>query len=59
MGAALIAPGRAMLIARAVIALGRPVRRPGAGDGTFADPIRNAIAGISGWWDAGTSDLFG
>ena len=61
MGTALIAPGRAMLIARGRAALWRPLRGAtgddgGAGGGTFAGPYPNAIAGISGWWDAGTFD---
>jgi hypothetical protein len=55
MGAALIAPGRAMLIAPGRTALWRPLRgTSGGGGGTFTGPYPNAIAGISGWWDAGT-----
>ena len=55
---ALVAPGRAMLVARGRAALWRPLRGVEwrRGGGTFTGPYPNAIAGISGWWDAGTFD---
>jgi len=59
MGTALVAPGRAMLFARGRAALWRALRDAsggGVGGGTFAGPYPSAIAGISGWWDAGTFD---
>ncbi len=61
MGTALIAPGRAMLTARGRAALWRPLRGAGGSGGgntggTFSGPYPNVIAGISGWWDAGTFD---
>ena len=58
MGIALVAPGRAMLIARGRAALWRALR--GAKwrrwRRHFSGPYPNAIAGLSGWWDAGTFD---
>src|SRR5690242_3374627 len=61
MGTALIASGRALLVAHGRAALWRPLRgasggNGGGGGGTFAGPYPNAIAGLSGWWDAGTFD---
>jgi hypothetical protein len=59
MGTALVAPGRAMLIARGRAALWRPLRGASGGGGTggsFTGPYPSAITGISGWWDAGTFD---
>jgi hypothetical protein len=57
MGTALVATGRAMLIAQGRAGLWRPLRGASGGSGgTFAGPYPNAIAGISGWWDAGTFD---
>src|SRR5690242_7701673 len=57
MGIALVAPGRAMLAAPGRAALWRPLRDLSSGDGaagTFFGPYPNAIAGLTGWWDAGT-----
>jgi len=46
-----------MLIAPGHVALWRMLRRTGGGSGdTFTGPYPNAIAGLSGWWDAGTFD---
>ena len=50
-----------MLTARGRAALWRPLRGAGGSGGgntggTFSGPYPNAIAGISGWWDAGTFD---
>jgi hypothetical protein len=58
MGIALIAPGRAMLAARGRATLWRPLRgaSSGNGGGPFAGPYPSVIAGLSGWWDAGTFD---
>ncbi len=56
MGIALVAPGRAMLAARGRAVLWRPLRGTAGGGDTpsFTGPYPNAIAGLSGWWDAGT-----
>jgi hypothetical protein len=60
MGIALVAPGRAMLAVHGRTVLWRPLRDAtsggGSGGGTFTGPHPNAIAGLSGWWDAGTFD---
>jgi hypothetical protein len=58
MGTAFVAPNRAMLIAHARAALWRPLRSTisSSGGSTFTGPFPNAIAGLSGWWDAGTFD---
>jgi hypothetical protein len=46
-----------MLIAPGHAALWRALRRTGNSSGdTFTGPHPNAIAGLSGWWDAGTFD---
>ncbi len=60
MGIALVAPGRAMLAAHGRTVLWRALRNAtsggGSGGGTFTGPHPNAIAGLSGWWDAGPFD---
>jgi hypothetical protein len=55
MSVAFVAPGRSMRIGLGQIALWRPLRTApsAAGDGSFNGPWPNAIAGLSGWWDAG------
>src|SRR5689334_6122973 len=55
MGIALFAPGRAMLAAHGRAALGLSLRsEPSGGDGTFSGPYPNAVAEMTGWWDADT-----
>src|SRR3954447_1599785 len=57
MGTALVAPGCAMLIAPGRAALWRALRgASGGASGGFSGPYPDAIAGLSGWWDAGTFD---
>jgi hypothetical protein len=54
MTVALVAPRRAMLINPRAAALWSPLRAAsGGGGGNFAGSYPSAIAGLSGWWDAG------
>jgi hypothetical protein len=62
MSVAFVAPGRSMRIGPAQVALWRPLRAgaTASGNGSFSGPWPNAIAGLSGWWDAGSlSDALG
>lgn len=62
MSVAFVAPGRPMRVGPGQFALWRPLRAglSVAGDGSFSGPWPNAIAGLSGWWDAGSlSDALG
>jgi hypothetical protein len=59
MSIALIAPGRAMMVSHRQPVLWRPFggatgSSGGAGAGAFSGPFPSAIAGLAGWWDAGT-----
>jgi hypothetical protein len=58
MSVAQIAPGRAMMLAPGRAALWRPFGNGAAGIntgvGSFPGPYPSAIAGLTGWWDAGS-----
>jgi len=57
---ALIAPGRPMMLAPGKPALLSPLLGAGGGGGTGPASTPASIAGLSGWWDAGTpSDILG
>jgi hypothetical protein len=53
MSVALIAPGKAMTIGNGRYALWRPLRGPSSAT-LPTGPSLSAVAGLSGWWDAGT-----
>jgi hypothetical protein len=62
MGVLFVAPGMSMRTGPGKVALWRPLRTgpAAAGVGSFSGPWPNAIAGLSGWWDAGSlSDALG
>ncbi|MBS0559546.1 MAG: hypothetical protein JSR21_05780 [Proteobacteria bacterium] len=54
MSVALIAPGRSMLLGPARAAFWRPIGGATGGSSGFSGPTPMAIAGLAGWWDAGT-----
>ena len=52
---AFIAPGRAMLRAPGAVALWRSTAASSPGNGgSFTGPYPSSIAGLTGWWDAGS-----
>src|SRR5690348_1028476 len=55
MGILLVAPGRAMDVGFGRAALARSLQDDPAAssNGIFRGPLPNAIADLSGWWDAG------